>query len=138
MKIIFLLFFLGFSLLANEKLDGLFAQLKTVSKDDKFKVVNEIKKHIIALKQQERITAIKTLMEKKKEEVNVIEIESMADMEMPSHMEIPEHMEQMQSMGMMENMQTMSNMQSIEGVQNFPIIQGNNNEMLPFNQRGNR
>ena len=67
MKIIFLIFLLFLNLYADAVLEGLFQQLKSTPKDDKFKVVNEIKQHIIQLKQNERLEAIKVLKEKKEE-----------------------------------------------------------------------
>jgi len=146
MKIIVLWFFLLFSLHADETLTELFEQLKTVSKEEKFTVVNEIKKHIIQLKQQERIEAIKVLKAKKEAEVKasssemmsetVADVaesdeveaaepmvsseeqmtESMEEMKDVKDMKMPENMQNMEQMPNMQNMATMKNMPLMKNI----------------------
>jgi hypothetical protein len=125
MKILVLWFFLLFALQADETLTGLFTQLKTVNKEDKFKVVNEIKKHIIALKQQARIDAIKILKAKKEAEKKLANQDVLAE-PMLNHSDgqtkeehMAEHMDEMKEMNMpkMQNMSAMRNTPLIKEMQ---------------------
>ena len=147
MRILVILLFFLLTLNADETLTRLFTQLKTVPKSDKFKVVNEIKKHIIALKQQERVEAIKVLQEKKRAEQKQAEVEHLhtehgedahemkdckADKEMmgKKHPMKQSDMPNMDSMPKMENMlKNMNSMRNMEGMKNlmnrqkFPITE---------------
>ena len=131
-----LLFFL-LTLNADETLTSLFSQLKTVPKSDKFKVVNEIKKHIIALKQQERVEAIKLLQVKKSMEQKKVEVENlnssnnqmlqdckmdkeMKQSEMPKMKNMPKNMNQMSNM---QNMNSLNTMHNINNIQNLSVPQ---------------
>ena len=123
MKIIVLWFFLLFFLHANETLTALFEQLENIKKEDKFKIVNEIKTHIIQLKEQERFEAIKALQAKKEaevkkvKEVHDVRVESLEDndveVKMQEHMDSMENMEHMKDMKMPVNMVHMENMNSM-------------------------
>jgi hypothetical protein len=128
MKILVLWFFLLFSLQADETLTGLFSQLKTVNKEDKFKVVNEIKKHIIALKQQERIDAIKILKAKKEAEKKLANQEVLVE-PMLNHSDgktkeehMVEDMDEMKEMTMPSKMSDMKQMQNMSTIRNTPLI----------------
>jgi hypothetical protein len=131
MKILVLWFFLLFSLQADETLTGLFTQLKTVNKEDKFKVVNEIKKHIIALKQQARIDAIKILKAKKEAEKKLANQDVLAE-PMLNHSDgqtkeehMAEHMDEMKEMNIpskMSDMKQMPKMQNMSTMRNTPLI----------------
>ena len=157
MRILVILLFFLLTLNADETLTRLFNQLKTVPKNDKFKVVNEIKKHIIALKQQERVEAIKLLQAKKSVEQKKAKIENpnsphskemhdakvdknmmdkkqemkqsdMPKMDSTPKMEnIPKNMSSMRNLNGMKNLNTMQN---INNIQNLPVTQGE--------RRGNR
>jgi len=153
MKILLLSLFLLFSLHADEALSELFKQLETVSKEDKFKVVNRIKKHVIALKQQERIDAIKLLKAKKEAEMKTTlpkstnEVVSSASNVKEEHpMENHEHdMANMNAPQMASHMEQMQNMQSMS---KMPLMQemrdkkrlsemGNLPTTMPNGMRGN-
>jgi hypothetical protein len=128
MKILVLWFFLLFSLQADETLTGLFSQLKTVNKEDKFKVVNEIKKHIIALKQQARIDAIKILKAKKEAEKKLANQDLLAE-SMLNHSDgqtkeehMAEHLDEMKEMNMPSKMSDMKQMQNMSTIRNTPLI----------------
>lgn len=71
MKIIILIFLLVFNLMADETLTQLFQQLNKTSKEQKYKVLNDIKRHIVQLKQQQRVEAIKALQKEKKLQKNL-------------------------------------------------------------------
>ena len=138
MKILLLSLFLLFSLHADEALSELFKQLETVSKEDKFKVVNRIKKHVIALKQQERIDAIKLLKAKKEAEAKTTlpkkstneVLSSASSVEEEHHMENHEHnMANMNAPQMASHMEQMQNMQSMS---KMPLMQ----EIKDKKQRG--
>jgi hypothetical protein len=136
--------FLCFSLQADDVLTKLFAQLKTVSSEDKFKVVNKIKKHIVALKQEERLNAIK-ILKAKKEAMQKEEMQKSAS-EMPSNMtdamdkevneqmemgnsypkegEMSKKMEEINSKTMPSNMnQMMPKNSNIGNMENTPLMQ---------------
>jgi len=144
MRVILLFLFLCFSLQADDVLTKLFAQLKTVSSEDKFKVVNKIKKHIVALKQEERLNAIKILKAKKeamqKEEMkkstsempskmtDAMDKEPNEQMEMgknqPKEGEMPKKMEEMNSKNMPLNMnQMMPKNSNMGNMENTPLMQ---------------
>ena len=144
MRVILLFLFLCFSLQADDVLTKLFAQLKTVSSEDKFKVVNKIKKHIVALKQEERLNAIKILKAKKeamqKEEMNksasempskmtdAMDKEPNEQMEMgknqPKEGDIPKKMEEMNAKNMPSNMnQMMPKNSNMGNMENTPLMQ---------------
>ena len=154
MRVILLFLFLCFSLQADDVLTKLFAQLKTVSSENKFQVVNQIKKHIVALKQAERLNAIKILKAKKeamqKEEMkkctsempsnmtDAMDKESKEKMEMGKHHpkegEMSKRMEKMNSKDMQSNMnQMMSKNSNMGTMANTPLMQ----EMRMDNQRLN-
>jgi len=117
---------------------------KTVSSEDKFKVVNKIKKHIVALKQEERLNAIKILKAKKeamqKEEMkkstsempskmtDAMDKEPNEQMEMgknqPKEGEMSKRMEEMNSKNMPSNMNQMMPKNSNMGkMENTPLMQ---------------
>ncbi len=137
MRILVVLLFFLLTLNADETLTRLFEQLKTVEKDEKFKVVNEIKKHIIALKEQERVEAIKLLQAKKSVEQKKAEVKNpnhphsedakeMHDgkMDAMSKMEnMPKNMNQMNNMRNMNGMKNLNTMQNIKNIQNLPVTQ---------------
>ena len=66
MKVVIVLFVFIFTLQADTLLTHLFEQLKSTPQKEKFKIMNEIKQHIVQLKQKERLDAIKLLQEKKR------------------------------------------------------------------------
>jgi len=126
-----LLLFLSFTLSADEILVKLFSELEIVKKEDKFKVVNAIKEHIVALKQQERVNAIKLLKAKKKAElkmtkeiVNVENIKadkSSREGAMKVNKEdMKEHRVAMKNRDMFHSMP--KKMSHIESMQNMPIV----------------
>jgi len=149
MRVILLFMFLCFSLQADDVLTKLFAQLKTVSSEDKFKVVNQIKKHIVALKQEERLNAIKILKAKKEEMkkstsempskmTEAMDKESKEKMEMgknhPKEGEMSKRMEEMNSKSMPSNMnQMMPKNSNMGNMANTPLMQ----EIRMDNQRLN-
>ena len=152
MKILIILLFFLLTLDADETLTRLFNQLEIVNKDEKFRVVNEIKQHIIALKQQERVEAIKLLQAKKNVEKKKAEIKNpnsphsedskeiqdckmdkemmdkkheMKQSDMPKMENMPKNMSQMNMNQMnMNQMQNMNAMQNLTTMQNFPVTQG--------------
>ena len=140
MRILVILLFFLLTLNADETLTRLFNQLKTVPKSDKFKVVNQIKKHIIALKQQERVEAIKVLQAKKRAEQKRAEVEhftvnhdedshdmkdctvdtKMMDKNYPMRQS---NMKKMSEMPKMNQMNTLQNMNNLNNMQNRPLTQ---------------
>lgn len=60
-----------FLLRADETLTELFQQLSKTPKAQKYKVLNEIKTHIVQLKTEERVEAIKALQKEKKLQKNL-------------------------------------------------------------------
>ena len=147
MRILVILLFFLLTLNADETLTRLFNQLKTVPKSDKFKVVNQIKKHIIALKQQERVEAIKVLQAKKKAEKKRAEVEhfsanhdenshEMKDCKVDKEMMGKEHsmkpsdmpkMSEMPKMNQMNTIQNMNNMNNLNNMQNLPLSEEQRN-----------
>lgn len=124
MKIIVLWFFLLFSLHANETLTALFEQLKSIKKEDKFKIVNEIKMYILKLKEQERFEAIKALQAKKEakvEEVHDVIVERLEDNDVEVKMQ--EHIENMDSMDSMDSMEMPVNMVHMEKMNTMFIME---------------
>jgi len=129
MKMVVLWFLLCSTLYADETLTGLFKELKTVSKEDKFKVVNEIKKHIIQLKQQERVDAIKVLKAKKEAELKAssVDIAENSDIEVPESMaknkeKMADSMEEMKDVKEMTMPSTMQKMDQIPNIQNMSTM----------------
>ena len=130
MRILVILLFFLLTLNADETLTRLFNQLKTIPKSDKFKVVNQIKKHIIALKQKERVEAIKALQAKKRAEQKRAEVEhvhtnhnkdahNMKDCKVDKEYPMKySNMPKMSEMPKMNQMNTMQNMNNLNNMQN--------------------
>ena len=137
MKIIFLMVLSIFLLRADETLTELFQQLSKTPKAQKYKVLNEIKTHIVQLKTEKRVDAIKALQKEKKSqkevdktstaeqvEDNIQKSTEEMPMKMSSDMEnMSSDMSNMQNMSNMSNMSNMQNMSNIQNMFNIPIRQ---------------
>ena len=125
MKIIILFFLLIVHLNADETLTKLFHQLNKTPQKEKYRVMNDIKQHIVQLKQTERVEAIKVLQTEKKIQNSSTSlcratVPTKDETPTPSTTNTPHNNEKLLSKNMSIKMQTP--MQNISTMQNMPMM----------------
>ncbi|CAA6803782.1 MAG: Unknown protein [uncultured Sulfurovum sp.] len=152
MKIIILMLLSIFFLRADEALTELFQTLSKTPQEQKYKVINEIKTHIIQLKQQERVEAIKVFQKEKKlqeelpktptvtvvnddKEPSTHEMSMDMEMSMEMTMDMSSHMQNMSNMENMLQMQEMRERREMREQPNMPTPMTPNEPKTPSSPR---